>query len=73
MADKVAIKQAQTACFLPSTSEFAQFLLCKFTHNIIIQRNFWVKSENDDVICETNVPNIHRIFAVEINDKIIDN
>jgi hypothetical protein len=38
---------------------------CKTTHYFIYKRMICVKSENCGVICESNVSENHRTFAVE--------
>ena len=67
MTDKIAIKRAQKACFLPSMSKFAQqvraVLLRKITLYFISKRTICAKSENCEVICETKVSGNRRNFA----------
>ena len=40
MADKIAIKRAQKACFLPSMSKFAQFYCAKLHILLYIKERF---------------------------------
>jgi len=64
MTDKIAIKRAQKACFLPSMSKFAQFYCAKLHIILYIKERFRQKvkivTQFMKVKYQKNVVTLHR-------------